>query len=48
MSNNFIMKFLEFTKKLLKIKKEKKQQKYNTNPFKQNKQITLIWIEPKR
>ncbi len=42
------MEFLEFTKKLLKIKKEDKIKNYSSNPFKQNKQITLIWIEPKK
>ena len=48
MSNNFVMEFLELTKKLLKIKKESKNQTYSTNPFKQNKQVTLIWIETKK
>lgn len=38
------MKFLEITKKLLKIK-QKAEQKYTTNPFKENKDVTLIWIK---
>ena len=42
------MEFLEFTKKLLKFKKETNKKEYCTNPFKQNKQVTLIWIEPKK
>jgi len=42
------MEFLEFTKKLLKIKKEGKTENYFTNPFKQNKQVTFIWIDPKK
>ena len=42
------MEFLEFTKKLLKIKQKSKFQKYSINPFKQNKQITLIWIDKNR
>lgn len=37
------MKFLEITKKLLKIK-QKTNTKYTTNPFKENKEVTLIWI----
>ena len=48
MSNNFIMEFLEFTKKLLKIKKEDNKKDYSTNPFKNNKQVIFIWIEPKK
>lgn len=42
------MEFLEFTKKLLRIKKESNKKDYLTNPFKQNKQVILIWIEPKK
>ena len=42
------MEFLNFTKKLLKIKKENKPKEYSTNPIKQNKQFTLIWIEHKK
>lgn len=41
------MKFLELTKKLLKIKKTDTGKNYTKNPFKQNKQVTLIWIEPR-
>lgn len=37
------MKFFEITKKILK-NKLKKNVKYSTNPFKENKEITLIWI----
>jgi len=39
------MEFLEFTKKLLKIKKEYNKENYSTNPFKENKQVTFIWID---
>jgi len=46
MSNNLTMKFLELTKRILKIKKENNKI-YSTNPYKQNKQVTLIWIEPR-
>lgn len=42
------MEFLKFTKKLLNLKKEDKQKDYSTNPFKENKQVVFIWIEPKK
>lgn len=42
------MDFLEFTKKLLKFKKSSNKKDYSTNPFKENKQVTFIWIEPKK
>ncbi|MBR1681590.1 hypothetical protein IJ707_07360 [bacterium] len=42
------MEFFEFTKKLLKLKKENQTKDYTTNPFKQNKQVTFIWVEPKK
>lgn len=37
------MNFLEITKKLLKIK-QKTNIQYTTNPFKENKEVILIWI----
>lgn len=42
------MEFLEFTKKLLKFKKEDKKKDYVVNPFKNNKQVIFIWVEPKK
>jgi len=42
------MEFLEFTKKLLRIKKEDNKKVHSTNPFKENKQVIFIWIEPKK
>lgn len=41
------MKFLDITKKLLKIK-QKTNIKYTINPFKENKEITLIWVNKER
>ena len=37
------MEFFKYSKKLLKNKHE--TQTYTTNPFKQNKQVTFIWVE---
>lgn len=45
------MDFLKYTKKLINKKSENKTQTnfeqnlYHLNPFKQNKQVTYIWIE---
>lgn len=41
--NNSTMEFFKYSKKLLKNKHE--TQTYTTNPFKQNKQVTFIWVE---
>lgn len=43
MCNNFTMEFFKYSKNLLKNKQ--KTQTYSTNPFKQNKQVTFVWVE---
>lgn len=43
MCNNFTMEFFKYSKNLLKNKQ--KTQTYSMNPFKQNKQVTFVWIE---
>lgn len=42
------MEFLEFTKKLLKLRKENSKNKYSTNTLKQNKPIVFIWVEQQK
>ena len=37
------MEFFKYSKNLLKNKQQ--NQTYSTNPFKQNKQVTFVWIE---
>lgn len=37
------MKFFRYTENL--IKQNKKDEIYTTNPFKQNNNVTLIWID---
>ena len=37
------MDFFKYSKKLIKTKNNDKC--YTTNPFKQNKQVTFIWVE---
>lgn len=39
--DNFIMEFLGYTKKLIKIK----QKRYFTNPFKKTPKNLFIWID---
>lgn len=37
------MDFFKYSKKLLKNKSEPKS--HSTNPFKQNKNVTLVWVD---
>ncbi len=39
--DNFIMKFLDYTKELIKIK----QKRYCTNPFKKIPKNLFIWVD---
>lgn len=39
------MEFFNYSKNLIKQKEKEKEPVYKTNPFKQNKNYKLIWIE---